>query len=163
VWQQVGVDICTEPAQVTAWLAGPGSGRPDRTGTADDAEPATPYRSAVVVDDLHLWEGRWSEPEVRTALQELARLAEAVQTGARPGIALLAATGADQLRECSVNPSLTAALRRARRAVLLAPTDSDAMFLSAELPPFTVEPTAGVARGLLTDGGRSRVVQLIGV
>ncbi|HLS74649.1 MAG TPA: FtsK/SpoIIIE domain-containing protein, partial [Actinomycetaceae bacterium] len=83
----------------------------------------------VLVDDVHEWERAWEAAGAeRTALEGLAELA------ARPGYAVVAATDPDEARSRQHIPGLVAAVRRARRAVLLGPEMGDGTLVSVQVP-----------------------------
>lgn len=141
--------VLSEPAEILALAE-------QLRTSAGGALPHT----AVLVDDVHVWEGQFSQPEIREALGALGALATDLQLG-RGGVILIAAINADQMRDAAMQDGLVSVLKRGRRGALINPTDADGMFLGVDVPSYPMEPLEGVARGLLADQGTARVVQLI--
>ena len=169
-WTASGASVLTDAAGFAEWadrvgldgdgIAGDGTAVGEKTG--DGPWVGRPIRAALLLDDLHLWEARADESDVRAALVRVTALLDALLTGARSGVVLVAATNADQLRDGAVQQLVTASFKRSRRAALICPTDADGMFFGCDVPTSPPEPLVGPGRALLAEAGRGRVVQLVG-
>ncbi|WP_235866488.1 FtsK/SpoIIIE domain-containing protein [Serinibacter arcticus] len=141
-----GATVLTTPAEVVAWLAGPGAQAPA-------GERA--WR-LVLVDDVHEWERAWEAAgEERRAVEALTAWS-ATLGGLRT--ALVVATDADDARTRQHIPGLVQAVRRGRRGVLLSPEMGDGALLGAQVPMSSHEVLTGPGRGLLVAGGRTHVI-----
>ncbi|MDT0157722.1 FtsK/SpoIIIE domain-containing protein [Microbacterium sp. ARD32] len=110
----------------------------------------------VLVDDVHEWERAWdANGDERRALENLTALLSL------PDVAVVVAGDPDELRSRQHIPSLASAVKRSRRAMLIAPEMGDGSLVGAQVPMNSHEPMAGTGRGLLVAGGQIQVVQLI--
>lgn len=142
--------VLTDPAAVTSWAEQVTASGPTTASSAVDGW------QLLLLDDVHEWERAWEAGgDERRAIEALAGLAGARQ------LAMVAATDPDEARSRQHIPGLVAALRRARRAVLLAPEMGDGTLVGVQVPMSSHEPLTGPGRGLLAAGGTTRVVQLL--
>ncbi|WP_029145965.1 FtsK/SpoIIIE domain-containing protein [Microbacterium luticocti] len=137
------VTVLTDPASAAAWAQAEAS----RTDTG---------WTLVLVDDVHVWERAWEAAgDERRALEALTALV------GRPNLALVVATDPDEARSRQHIPGLVAAVRRARRAMLISPEMGDGTLVGAQVPMSAHESLSGIGRGLLIAGGAAQVVQLL--
>ncbi len=145
-----------------AALAELGAGAPAEPAGAAAAEaPGGPAEGwdLVLIDDTHEWDRQWEAGgEARDALTEIA----AFVAGARDRrIALVVTTDSDDARSRQHVPGLVAAVRRARRAILLGPEMGDGALVGGQVPMNSHEPMTGTGRGVLIGGGSVHVVQVL--
>ncbi len=142
--------VLTDPTAVADWAEAA------RGGTARTAGSAVEGWRLLLVDDVHEWERAWEAAgEERRAVAALTAL-----TGSER-LAMVVVTDPDEARSRQHIPGLVAAVRRSRRAVLLAPEMADGTLAGTQVPMASHEPLTGPGRGLLVAGGSTRVVQLL--
>lgn len=135
--------VLTDPAEVAAWAA-------------SEAQAQHEGWTLVLVDDAHVWERAWEAAgDERRALEALTTLV------GLPDLALVVATDPDEARSRQHIPGLVAAVRRSRRALLIAPEMGDGTLVGAQIPMSSHEAMSGTGRGLLLAGGAATVVQLL--
>lgn len=112
----------------------------------------------LLLDDIHDWERSWEQngPE-RAALEAVT---DFLGSSRVTGTAVIGAGDTDDARARQHVPGLIAALRRARRGVLLSPEGADGTLLSTQVPMSSHEPLQGPGRGLFVSAGKSHVVQV---
>lgn len=127
------------------------------TEWVEQAEAAADWR-LLLIDDIHDWERSWEQngPE-RAALEAVAQF---LGSSRAVGTAVAAAGDTDDARARQHVPGLIAALRRARRGVLLSPEGADGTLLSTQVPMSSYEPLQGQGRGLFVSAGKQYVVQV---
>ena len=119
----------------------------------------------LLVDDAHEWE-RGAEPTRPKSLTPGSfrdicdALATSITTAQEHGTAVVLAGDPDEARARQHLAGPVRAARQGRRTVLLSPDLADGALASVMIPGTTLEPTAGVGRGVLCVGGQVQVVQL---
>ncbi|MDT0202779.1 FtsK/SpoIIIE domain-containing protein [Nocardioides sp. AE5] len=111
----------------------------------------------LMVDDAHLWEGSSSTNDARAAA--VASLVRAV-TDRRSDLGVVVTADVAEARRAAPG-GLLAAVRNSRRGFLLQPDWADGDLFGVTVPTKTVEPLAGLGRGLWCTSGTATGAQLI--